>query len=1147
VANRGRSAAPSRAGRPRCRVSLWAALALAVAPVSVPQTAQGGASRSWLYIDGSCAERVLIEGEEWQVPVEYHLDANEFPGGATLELTAVGPWIDCPDGKYTKGRFHVTYPGMTRSTKVQPGTGRHVFVFTVPQAKERNSLLAIAYFKDASGRRAGWELRRGGIWFRRKGGWYDLVTGKPGNLFLYSEPVRISARLLSARDQGQEKTLSYKVTDTTGAVVARGETRFSVEREGQEVPIPLELGARGTFLIETSVPGWESRHVTFCRIPDVLAATKGARTSFGLHDILAPGPPERVEELCRIARRLGLTACRTFASWNEMEPGPGLFKLDEWRRPMEIGRRHGIDPIVTLVDPPAWVLEGEARNVQFQAFRCDLGALQEFIRTAGTAFKGTLYAWEWLNEIVPGESKTSVEDYLAFCKTASAAAKAVDPGVLTLMAGGLWPRSFRTACLAAGLGGHVDVLPVHYSSGDGVEEASEDIAAAGAKLAVWDDETGRGVSTWDAPPVEDLTNTSQSSWVLNQWPDELVAGCRRILYFGGTGDPAGNWSYLFDDLSPRPVAATLAVLAHKLAPARPVGAFALDEGGLFHLFEREGKAVLVLPEGGGEKLSLRVGAARATLTDYQGNETALECPGGVARLELVRPRRFLEGGDLDTLKAYTVAAFGPAGSRLSPTRPLLRPRLTALKGRPSALAVRLRNPYASTLAGSVQLELPDGWRSPAQTAFSLAPGETRRLSLEFTAPESAEPADRRIRVVVSFARRELPRSEGSATVAVVSPEMLGNLLPNGDFETPDPSGRGPEGWSVNGTTRQWASSEGLGDGLGSRVLKFSNTGGNWESAGRELRLRPGQTYLYTAWVWNDDMAAGSNIYERLADGRTNALYDVQVFKCGTSNPYWQLFTCRYKAPDNIVSASFVPVANGRGWALFDNIRVTLFAGSDFAAEAHRVKAPPRIDGRLDDWALRCPVPLLGKNQLSATDERYSWTPANLSGVAWFAWDDANLYFALRARDDTHCAASTGEDCLKGDSILLAIDPTSRGPDAETRSFAYYISSARPGGGSGAHTIYRPRSRSGGLSSGQLLKDSSVYDLAVSREPGRCTYELRLPWSELGLPGPGLGTRIGLTIRLHDNDGAGPAASMTWGAGVSPGWSPAEFGVLTLVE
>lgn len=110
------------------------------------------------------------------------------------------------------------------------------------------------------------------------------------------------------------------------------------------------------------------------------------------------------------------------------------------------------------------------------------------------------------------------------------------------------------------------------------------------------------------------------------------------------------------------------------------------------------------------------------------------------------------------------------------------------------------------------------------------------------------------------------------------------------------------------------------------------------------------------------------------------------------------------------------------------------------------------------------------------------------------------------------------------------------------------SASAPGGGSGRHTLYRPPARNGGLPSGQLAKDSSVYELAVKREGDITAYELRIPWSETGGLTPAVGTRAGLSLQLFDADNNGLAPSvMTWGGGLLPEWAPSAFGLLTLID
>jgi hypothetical protein len=167
-------------------------------------------------------------------------------------------------------------------------------------------------------------------------------------------------------------------------------------------------------------------------------------------------------------------------------------------------------------------------------------------------------------------------------------------------------------------------------------------------------------------------------------------------------------------------------------------------------------------------------------------------------------------------------------------------------------------------------------------------------------------------------------------------------------------------------------------------------------------------------------------------------------------------------------------------------------------------------------------------------------------VAYLRWDESNLYVAVDVFDDVHFAAGDGDTVIDGDSLILAFDPTHRSPEAASRSTAYYVSSQKPAGGSGAHTLWRPGKHSGGRPAGHLARDSSLYEIAVKPAHGRCVYELRIPWSELGFS-PAFGAKFGFAIQLNDNDGQGPAARMNWGGGISPAWHPASFGVITLVE
>lgn len=1114
-------------------------------------------NKSWIYIDASAGGNPLVSGDTWEVPVDYYLDPSEHFGTTVLYIWGTGPWIDTPDGKYTTKRGHIGYPGLGgRATITEPGRGRRVFTFTVPNGlelvKKNNRVLLLAGFRDARGENWPWHVRAGTSFVRRRG-FFEIAMGAPGHLFTYDEPVRVAIRLKNVQRPGERKTLQYVVHDTTGAVAAKGRQDFVAQRDGQKVTVDLDLKRRGVFLIELDVPGWEKRHTTFGRIPDLKAITGGGPTRFGMTTHW-DAPPE---DVWAVAQRLGLTTCRRFTRWYRLQPGPDVYKLDDLERELDTAARFGVDVWLCIVDPPPFAQPGKVAPISYRAFNFQENVWRDFVGTVSSRLKGKFYGWEWLNEITPGGCDDPVRTYVNMCRIGTETAKAVDRNLVTILAGGLYPRSFRKEVLTAGVGKYIDVLPVHYQNGDGILEARQDLDAAGLKgVAVWEDESAKGLNAWGVPPLEELQNTVQCDWVLRQWTDELAAGCEKIIYFGGTGSAAGSHGYLLDDLSPRPVAATLAVFASKMFQAKPLGTFLLGDAGLFHLFERDGRPLLVAStyEEHGETVALNVGTDSVRLTDYQGNERTLASPGGKAAISLTRLPFFIEAGDLDVLKVYVtpriqVARVGAGTSAGVAKARRINPRVSVVRGGQGKLAVRISNLYDRTLSGTVRIETPEGWLQENPTAFSLDAGRNEVRQVALTVPGNVQPQDYPVKLVFDFDGKRLPTIDKPFVLSVISPEMLGNLMPNGDFETADAAGTGPEGWRTNDTTKVWTDAEGLGDGLGKHVLKFQNSD-NWEYISRTIPVRGGQTYLYTAWVRNQRMGCGSNMTQYLADGRQIRLYDSQVMRCGDNNPHWQMFTCRKEMPADAERVSFTPVANGSGWAMFDNIRVTIFEGSDFVAEAHKVTTPPTIDGRLDDWKKKCPIPLIGRNQVTSKSDDYAWTPDNLSAVGYLMWDDANLYVAFNVRDDVHYATGTGSQIgkafLDGDSLMIGVDPIRGDVQAASKAFAYYLSSAAPGGGSGAHTLFRPPEHSGGHIAGHLFRDSSIYEMAIAQGDGGCVYELRIPLSELGTSG-GMGAKIGLSVQLNDNDGQGAVARMNWGEGLQPQWQPSRFGMVTLVE
>lgn len=1122
---------------------------------------------SWISIgpnlDSTGAYRdTFTEGETWLLPVDYYLHSTDVFASTHLELTVYGPWVDCPDGVYVQKRGHHNYPGMRMRVPCVPGVKTsHVFRITIPApfqsrtGRVGNSLLPICRFVDGRGEAWPWHVRGEGPWFTRNTGYFDLLTDRPGNLFTYDEAVVLFAILRPSGVDGDTHALTYRVYDTRDALVCSGTVAFTATAATQRIPLPLTLAARGTFLVEAAVPGWETRYTTFARIPDVPAIT-GGRTQFGVGwpGGLRDTPRQRAQ--LEIARRLGLMTRRCWLRWYEVQPAPDEWRrLDEYRRILEYSRTIGIATWLLLYDPPAWAQRGPMpRTVAFEPFPFDAAALHGVVSHLGGHLQGLLLGWEWLNEIVPGTASTDpVGDYARFVHIANQAAKAADPQVLSLLAGGLWPRSYRSALFAQGVAQDIDVLPVHYCNGSMIEEAREDLVAAGRPdVKIWDNESACGITTWTMPWRTAMQITAQGNWIMENWSDELIHGCERIVYFGGHGDPAGDWSYLWDDLTPRPVAATLAVFASKLHDARPLGTFRIGRTGYAHAFEKPGAKTLVIisaSDPAGDILNLPVGTDVITLTDQQGNELTLPAPQGSVRLALSPLRVFVEGANLDVVKALVACRIV---SHLAPEKrtPLVHvPVINALAGKPAPVAVRCRNLFDQPLAGMITASVSTNWPvpTPPPLSFVLPAGIETTLVVSITIPQDVDATSVPIALRVDYARTNLPAVTLSALVTVSDPRRVGNLLYNSGFEIASTrSNQVTGGWVADArfVARQRHTSRDRGHGY--YVLAFTNTGGPYVEAIQPAALRGGPSYLYTAWIKTSNMVAGGNIRLYHRDGIARTLHMPYVFRTPLFQNEWDLFVCRFQTTPDIVNGTFALVGAGEGYAWFDNVRLTLYEGTDYTAECHRLPAPLVIDGQLDDWDQRCPIPLIGKSQLSVYDDSYRWSPANLSGVAWLRWDEKGLYFAADVLDDVHYAVSFDNDCVREDSIMLALHPHNRQPGFDDSAFVYYISGARPGG-SGAHTLYRPAQYAGGLRAGSLARDSSVYDIAVRHRHGRTTYELFMPYTQLGGIRGAHGLKIGLALQLNDNDGKGLAASMHWGAGITPAWSPRNFGILTCVD
>ena len=574
----------------------------------------------------------------------------------------------------------------------------------------------------------------------------------------------------------------------------------------------------------------------------------------------------------------------------------------------------------------------------------------------------------------PGRTAGYVSDYVKFCRAGVEAARAVDPGLRSVLAGGLWPRGFRLEVLNAGAGKYVDTLPIHYGNGAGIEEARQDLDAYGyPRVGVWENESCAFVIQWHCPGLEWVSETVKCNWVLSQWADELAAGCEKLIYFGGEGAATGYGDYLRADFTPLPVAATLAVLAAKTFDAKPVGVFSTaDTHALFHLFERDGKPILIASSARRRAKTYRWPWARSPSASPTTKATRPRCwPPAASPVCRLLPCAVSSRGPTWTCSdAPRSCRRGPVGRRQSRSR-RRHPQITLLEGKPGAIRIRLRNPYSRPLGGTLRLDLPESWLSQREQSFSLQPGERKIVTLPVTVPRSTALAAFPYQLRVTFDWPKLPAVSKPFVVSVISPQSVGNLLRNGDFEQVEADGKTPKHWRGSQCPTRIQRRTGAGTGQARAPLQRQQT--SWANYGQTVALRGGTTYLYTAWVWNQGMEGGSNIDQTMSDGSTRSLYNMDVINIGNSTPSWQVFTCRYKAPENLATAGFVMVARGPGAALYDNLRVTAFEGTDFAAEAVKVRRPPLIDGSSTTGTGRAQFRSSAATSSTPLDKDYDWT------------------------------------------------------------------------------------------------------------------------------------------------------------------------------
>jgi len=156
----------------------------------------------------------------------------------------------------------------------------------------------------------------------------------------------------------------------------------------------------------------------------------------------------------------------------------------------------------------------------------------------------------------------------------------------------------------------------------------------------------------------------------------------------------------------------------------------------------------------------------------------------------------------------------------------------------------------------------------------------------------------------------------------------------------------------------------------------------------------------------------------------------------------------------------------------------------------------------------------------------------------FAWDNRYLHLAVRVLDDQHDQPFEAAQIWKGDGVQLALDPpldatTAEGHDANDIEMGMCLGPAGPHLFRWTATQYAP--------AGVV----STCPLAIRREEVYTTYELSVPWEEMGLTDTAEGHLLGASVLVNEADPGEGRTAQGWCDGISQGKWPIRFCALEL--
>jgi hypothetical protein len=360
--------------------------------------------------------RFYRKGDEVKVRVTYHLDPGENWGdGTSIRITPLGPWIDNPDGEVNTERKHVFIHGFWPQGKkdIASGDGEVEFTWKVDVSTHPYCDVSfMAQFIGGDGEPFPTQARGGSFSILPAAKPLRVWAKAPGGLYRYGENIDVCCEFAG----NAQSYVSVELVDDRGDPVYFAN---SLRVRGGVVSIPPPE-KRGVMLCNVSY-GRTTASCFVATIPDVDKALGGKRAPFGCTNVYD-------DDTARAAAMLGFKYCRLFTGWAGLEPEEGVWRLDGLDKTVARLNTNGISPIILLTGAPLWAIPAKVNPPGYEPFPFRDDAWRDAATVLAKRFKGRIWGFEWLNEIVPGgKSPSPVEDYARFCRIGTEAVKAVDP------------------------------------------------------------------------------------------------------------------------------------------------------------------------------------------------------------------------------------------------------------------------------------------------------------------------------------------------------------------------------------------------------------------------------------------------------------------------------------------------------------------------------------------------------------------------------------------------------------------------------------------------------------------------------------------------------------------------------------------------